>query len=353
MTKTLPLSIAISILLLTTGLVATNWVSYNYGLCIFKECCHPNDGTGYINYENGSNILLEALQTRVFGQPLIVKPIYKHLVAHMTNERPQRPLVMYFSGWTGTGKTYVARLVSESLFRYGMKSKFVRYISSSYHFPVKIQGDEEITKHRTRLREMIRETVSQCERSLIILDELDKLPSGVVDSLQPFLDYIEDVDGIRYNKAIFIFLSNTGAEKLNHLAYKMYTEGKERKDLSMKDLEEILIKESYNEQGGLGRSSLLRRYSIGVFVPFLPLEREHVLLCIKKEIESLHLIADKPDKLADEIADEMTFFPEETGLYSKSGCKGVHEKVVNYLGPPINLDSNLGLDVKSTIKLEL
>lgn len=331
MLQILPLSI---ILLFITGYASTIWVN---PVCIIIECCHPNN----INHENGSNILLDSLQTRVFGQPLIIKPIYKHLTAHMTDERPQRPLVMYFSGWTGTGKTYVARLVAESLYRYGMKSKFVKYISSSYHFPVKIQGDEEITLHRTRLRDMIRETVSQCERSLIILDELDKLPSGVVDSLQPFLDYVEDVDGIRYSKAIFIFLSNTGAEKLNHLAYKMFTEGKERKDLSMKDLEDILIKESYNEQGGLSRSSLLRRYSIGVFVPFLPLEREHVLLCIRREIDHLNLIADKPERLADEIADEMTFFPEETGLYSKSGCKGVHEKVVNYLGPPINLDSKL------------
>lgn len=311
-----------------TAHASTNWSNLNF--CYFRECCHPNDGTGHIYYEKGCANLLDALQTKVYGQPLIVKPIYKNLLAHMTNDKPQRPLVMYFSGWTGTGKTYVARLIAENLFKEGMKSRFVKYISSSYHFPVKIQGDEEIARHRNRLRDMIRETVLQCERSLIILDELDKLPAGVVDSLQPLLDYIEDVDGVKYNKAIFIFLSNTGAEKLNHLSYKMYEDGKERKDLSMKDLEEILIKESFNEQGGLSKSSLLRRYSIGVFVPFLPLEREHVVLCIKNELDALQVIADKPDKLVDEIADEMTFFPEETGLYSKSGCKGVHEKVVNY-----------------------
>lgn len=330
--------ITISVVLLVTAHASSNWLNFN--LCGFRECCHPNDGTGYITYERGCDKLLEALQTKVYGQPLIVKPIYKSLRAHLLDERPARPLVMYFSGWTGTGKTFVSRLIANHLFREGMKSRFVKYISSSYHFPIKIEGDQETMKHRLRLRDMIRETVQQCERSLIILDELDKLPSGVVDTLQPLVDYIEDVDGVKYNKAIFIFLSNTGAEKLNTLAYKMFREGKERKDLSSKDIEEILIKESYNEQGGLRESSLLRRYSIGVFVPFLPLERQHVKLCIHDEIQSQNVIPDNLDELTEEIADEMTFFPDDLRLYSKSGCKGVHDKVTNYIGPPVNLNGS-------------
>lgn len=346
----------ISIALLVTVHAASNWMSLNF---CFRECCHPNDGTGYITYERGCDQLLEALQTQVYGQPLITERIYKSLRAHMLNDKPSRPLVMYFSGWTGTGKTFVSRLIANNLFKEGMQSKFVKYISSSYHFPIKIEGNEEIMKHRLRLRQMIQETVKNCDRSLIILDELDKLPSGVVDSIQPLVDYIDDVDGTKYNKAIFIFLSNTGAEKLNTLAYKMFKEGKERKDLLSKDVEEILIKESYNEQGGLRESSLLRRYSIGVFVPFLPLEREHVKKCIYNEIQTQNVIPDNLDSLIEEIADEMTFFPDDLRLYSKSGCKGVHDKVINYIGPPVNLNgSNLVLITENNLspaanKLEL
>lgn len=316
-------------LILGSQLTNKQWI-YR-GICYFRECCHPNDGTGYIKYEKGCDQLLDDLQNKVYGQPLITKPIYKSLRSHMSNENPSRPLVMYFSGWTGTGKTHVARLIANNLFKHGMKSKYVKYISSSYHFPVKIEGEQEIAIHRLRLRDMIKETVSQCERSLIILDELDKLPPGVVDTLQPLVDYIEDVDGVRYNKAIFIFLSNTGAGSLNQLAYKMFTEGKERKDLSSKDIEEILISESFNEEGGLRKSSLLKRYSIGVFVPFLPLERRHVELCISDEFRTQNVIADDEASLIESIADEMSYFPEDTGLYSKSGCKGVHDKVINHL----------------------
>lgn len=320
------------------------------GFCLFTECCHPNDGTGHILYDRGCDRLLVALQTKVYGQPLITQPIYKSIRAHMLDENPQRPLVMYFSGWTGTGKTHVARLIASSLYSQGMGSKFVKYISSSYHFPVKIDqsNHSEITYHRQQLREMIKSTVSQCERSLIILDELDKLPPGVIDCLQPMLDYLDDVDGVRYNKAIFIFLSNTGADKLNSLTYKMFEQGKERKDLTSKDIEEILIKESYNEQGGLRQSSLIKRYSIGVFVPFLPLERQHIKLCILNEIEAQNVIADNEEKLIEEIADELTYFPDDTRLYSKSGCKGVHDKVVNHVGPSISDQSKFkNLDIKA------
>lgn len=309
-------------------------------LCPFYECCHPNDGTGYIRYNNGTESLLEDLQTKVYGQPLMIGPIYKAVKAHMINENPRRPLVMYFSGWTGTGKTHVAKLIAKNLYKEGMNSKYVKYISSSYHFPIKIEGHKEIMSNRLKLRDMIRETVKQCERSLIILDELDKLPSGVVDILQPLVDYVDETDGVRYNKAIFIFLSNTGATSLNQLAYRMYMEGKERKDLSSKDLEDILIKESYNEPGGLGKSSIIKRYSIGVFVPFLPLGRQHVRRCIIDEIDlqGETLTQQYRESIIDTILDEIAYFPEETQIYSKSGCKGVHDKVINYIGPQILYD---------------
>lgn len=334
--------IAVCVILLVAIFHATTgWlemVDYKIVECQFRECCHSNDGRGYIRYEKGCDILRESLQNKVHGQPFITKKIYNALKAHMSNNQPPRPLVMYFSGWTGTGKTYVAKLIASSLYKEGMKSRFVKHIIASYEFPTKIHDEHQILLYRQNLRNMIRDTVKQCDRSLIILDELDKLPPGIVDSLQPLLDYIEDIDGVKYNKAIFIFLSNTGSESLNKLAYKMFREGKERTDLVSKDVEEILVNESFNETGGLRHSALLRRYSIGVLVPFLPLERKHVKLCIEDELERLEYIVDDREKLIEDIADEMTYFPDNIQLYSKSGCKGVHDKLINYVGPPA--DSN-------------
>lgn len=48
--------------------------------------------------------------------------------------------------------------------------------------------------------------MSACGSSVFIFDEMDKLHPGIIDAIKPFLDYYEQVDGISYRKAIFIFL---------------------------------------------------------------------------------------------------------------------------------------------------
>lgn len=41
---------------------------------------------------------------------------------------------------------------------------------------------------------------------MFIFDEMDKMHPGLIDSIKPYLDYYEKLDGISYRKAIFIFL---------------------------------------------------------------------------------------------------------------------------------------------------
>jgi len=35
---------------------------------------------------------------------------------------------------------------------------------------------------------------------------MDQMPHGLIDSIMPFLDYHEEIDGVYYGRAIFIFL---------------------------------------------------------------------------------------------------------------------------------------------------
>lgn len=57
-----------------------------------------------------------------------------------------------------------------------------------------------------QLQNWIRGNVSACPSSVFIFDEMDKMHPGVIDAIKPFLDYYEEVDGVSYRKAIFIFL---------------------------------------------------------------------------------------------------------------------------------------------------
>lgn len=48
--------------------------------------------------------------------------------------------------------------------------------------------------------------MSACASSVFIFDEMDKLHPGLIDAIKPFLDYYEQVGGVSYRKAVFIFL---------------------------------------------------------------------------------------------------------------------------------------------------
>ena len=67
---------------------------------------------------------------------------------------------------------------------------------------------------------------------------------------------------------------------------------------------------------------------VSAFVPFLPLEREHVKGCIHDNATAKHITLN--DDEVNAIADELEYFPADKLLFSSSGCKRVDEKVNLY-----------------------
>ena len=90
-------------------------------------------------------------------------------------------------------------------------------------------------------------------------------------------------------------------------------------------MEKIINLGEFNRKGGLWHSSLKEKNLIDFFVPFLPLERLHVKMCIKADLEQ----KGRPvaDELIDRIADKLLYFPEDSRVFSMHGCKTVSSKV--------------------------
>ena len=81
--------------------------------------------------------------------------------------------------------------------------------------------------------------------------------------------------------------------------------------------------------GGFYHSDLLIRHMITAYVPFLPLERKHIRLCIKDYLLSKQYYktyGDISEEKVREIADQLQYYPEEEQLFSITGCKRVPEK---------------------------
>ena len=67
---------------------------------------------------------------------------------------------------------------------------------------------------------------------------------------------------------------------------------------------------------------------IDVYVPFLPLERRHIKLCVEKEARDRGLRLTEAELT--EIAASLTYWPADKELFSTTGCKRVANRLDLY-----------------------
>merc|ERR1712112_489675 len=106
---------------------------------------------------------------------------------------------------------------------------------ATLHFPDKMMTEQ----YKLQLRDWISGNVTQCKHNIFIFDEVDKMPPGVLDSVKPFLDHYENIDGVDYRRNIFLFLSNTGGKEITQTALNSWNKGKQSKEVTIMDLEPL------------------------------------------------------------------------------------------------------------------
>ncbi|XP_069024604.1 torsin family 1 isoform X1 [Embiotoca jacksoni] len=308
-------TIAVGMAAALTGYLA----SYQNILYYFHECCRPD----WIAF-NRTGLRVD-LQSKLFGQHIASRIILKAVNGFMSNENPKKPLVLSLHGWTGTGKNFVSQLIAENIYKEGMDSNFVHLFTSTLHFPHQSQN----ATYKSQLQQWIKGNVSNCERSMFIFDEMDKMHPGLIDSIKPYLDYYDKLDGVSYRKSIFIFLSNAGGESIVQTALDFWKTGREREDIELKDLETSLSLSVFNNnQSGFFHTSLIDKNLVDFFVPFLPLEYQHVIQCAMAGMRAKNL---RPDKnVADKVARDLIYFPKLERVFSVKGCKAIESKLDYY-----------------------
>uniref|UniRef100_A0A493TAJ9 Torsin-1A n=1 Tax=Anas platyrhynchos platyrhynchos TaxID=8840 RepID=A0A493TAJ9_ANAPP len=259
--------------------------------CRLLECCNVKDTLNF----SGKAMDLER---KVFGQHLAVQLVLRALNANIHSKRPKKPLVMSFHGWTGTGKTFLSSIIAENLYQPGApRRRFVHHFNTVLHFP----HASHVHLYKEQLQNWIRGNVSACPRSLFIFSEMDQMPHGLIDSITPFLGYHEEIDGVYYGKAIFIFLNpkeSAGTKGVTVFEYLC----------------------------GFFQSQLIQKNLIDYFIPFLPLEYKHVKECVREELRAQGHPED--EGIITEIASSMIDYPSEEDIYSSKGCKTVASRVI-------------------------
>uniref|UniRef100_A0A672QM81 Torsin-1A-like n=1 Tax=Sinocyclocheilus grahami TaxID=75366 RepID=A0A672QM81_SINGR len=265
------------------------------------------------------------LRKSLFGQHIAVDTVLKAVSWFMKDPDPPKPLVLSFHGPTGVGKNYISKIIARNIYKVGLKSNHVHIFISDYHFPHK----EEL-----QLRQWIHGNVSNFPRSMFIFDEMDRMHPRLIDTLKPFLDNNDNVDGVSFNKAIFIFLSQTGGHIITNVTLDFWRKGNNREELQLQseEMETQIFEYLFNDENsmyGLWHSSLINQHLIDHYIPFLPLEVKHVHQCVMAEM--LHLNMTQDYDLADRVVRDMPVFPEEEKVFAVKGCRCVRQKLVLYL----------------------
>ena len=167
-----------------------------------KEQCHSRASSEWIIYKPDFTLLKQ----RMFGQHIAVNDALKIVTQHLADDSPSKALVLSFHGDTGVGKTFFAENLASAIYRnYSQtgRSRFVHKLRATHFLTTNFESTR-----RTFLR-FIQDGLRQCERSLFIIEEIDKYPVGLLDSLIPFVESDVVIAGKTYNsrKSIFILLS--------------------------------------------------------------------------------------------------------------------------------------------------
>ena len=75
-----------------------------------------------------------------------------------------------------------------------------------------------VPEDQTTIGADIKKAVKVCKHAVIVFDDIHVLHPNLLDSILPYIDNVEKVEGVDYRKATFILISNTARFGLTHIA---------------------------------------------------------------------------------------------------------------------------------------
>lgn len=162
------------------------------------------------------NSLKEKLMNRVKGQEDAIEAVVDAVtIAQAGLQDENKPISSFiFLGPTGVGKTELAKAIAEALF--DDEESMIRFDMSEY------KQKEDVTKlignRETRTKGQLTEGVKQKPYCVLLLDEIEKAHSEVMDLFLQVLDdgRLTDSSGrlISFKNTIVIMTTNVGAKKI-------------------------------------------------------------------------------------------------------------------------------------------
>ncbi|XP_025905363.1 torsin-4A [Nothoprocta perdicaria] len=256
--------------------------------------------------------LEKTMHREVFGQNAAVESIMELLKDYLATHIHNKPLIISLNGPGGVGKSHVGWLLAKH-FRSVMDNDFVLQYFVMHHCP---SGVSELTC-QIDLSEKISDMVTRAEIEekipLFILDEVELMSPVLLDTLSRFFEPNQTNE---FLNAIYILISNIGGNEITKFVIQNASTELLHQQRGVEELLKI-IQPLLIQAHPLWKSADI--------VPFVLLEKSHVINCFLEEMRREGLYPDQNH--IENLASQLSYYTTGDKQYSTTGCKQVVAKV--------------------------
>ncbi|KAL8560736.1 hypothetical protein ACOMHN_046419 [Nucella lapillus] len=268
-----------------------------------------------------TQLLRQEITSKLYGQHIaagmVLENMERYLATLLEKTRTEDeetcvipPLVLSFHGCSGVGKTFLSNLIPHAF-----PAKNAVNLVIPYHLPPHLEN-----LYESEARDSILSSIRDYSINFFLLDDMEKAKPGILQGIHSAITKLGKDNPCR-SPVVIIFVSNTFEEGIDKRVFQAMMDGKDREDLSVSHFSSLF------EAGGDDDSWYqVLRSDITATVPFLPLEKQHIIQCIYQDLVAKRLPT--YSSLVDRALKELGFDRLPTGQeFSPSGCKRVSDKV--------------------------
>lgn len=269
--------------------------------------------------------MLEAnLSSTLFGQELGIHTI---LSAIHSSNNIELPKILWFLGWTGTGKSHSIRIITKVL----VGVAHIELVVPSLH----LKSAEDVNSVAISLYLKLQ----NCLRNIIFIDGWDEEDNFAFDLLLSLDKMLRDdiIRGAPKGNALFVISGIHGSQEINSKFLDLRLSERNRKEIQLSDFQEEF--EGLLQQKNV--KSVAHKIKI---IPFLPLEIAQVKQCIvqihtaltNKNITSNNYVYKQnlDVEIMQKVVQQIKFIPSKQPLLSGTGCKRVYGILMLVLAQP-------------------
>ncbi|CAL4194649.1 unnamed protein product, partial [Meganyctiphanes norvegica] len=200
------------------------------------------------------------LSATLFGQDIAVQTLVSSIQSSNDIEVPK---ILWFLGWTGTGKSHSIRIITKVL----KNVAHIEMVVPSLH----LKNSEDVNSVAITLYLKLQ----NCLRNVIIIDGWDEEHNFAFDLLLSLDKMLRDdiIRGTPKGNTIFIISGIHGSQEINSRYLESRLSGRSRTELQLSNFQD--------EFNDLLDKNIFKTVAHKIkIIPFLPLEVDHIKQCV-------------------------------------------------------------------------